>query len=208
MSIDIRALRAAAATLALVGCAACGGSPAPVAAPSPTITAAVIAPGSMQPTAPARPTPSPPANLPTNPPAVAAPTLAPEPSIYLWPTYLPAGMQPSAAESRVSGEAEAGEDGLGFYIITLNGGEGKKLAIGGGGLREGLPLGGDEREVTLGGRSARLISSGEQRELVFTIARGKLFVYSFGLSEAELLRVGESLQPIDVRALRELAAPK
>jgi hypothetical protein len=190
VSIDIRALRAAAATLALVGCAACGGSPAPVAAPSPTITAAVIAPGSMQPTAPARPTPSPPANLPTNPPAVAAPTLAPEPSIYLWPTYLPAGMQPSAAESRVSGEAEAGEDGLGFYIITLNGGEGKKLAIGGGGLREGLPLGGDERE------------------LVFTIARGKLFVYSFGLSEAELLRVGESLQPIDVRALRELAAPK
>ena len=116
-------------------------------------------------------------------------------------------MQPAAQESRVSAENELGEGDLGFYLITLNGG-GKKLAIGGGGLRDALPLSGDTRAITAGGRAGRLIGNGEQREIIFDVARGKLFVYGFGVSEDELLRVAESLQPIDVRALRALAAPK
>ncbi len=35
--------------------------------------------------------------------------------------------------------------------------------------------------------------------------KGKLFIYGAGLSEAELLKVADSLQPINVRALREIA---
>lgn len=125
-------------------------------------------------------------------------------SIYLWPTYLPPGMTPAPAKSLVARDTEVGADGLGFYTVTLNG-DGKKLAIGGGGLDQALPLSGEERQVEAGGRSGRLIASGERREIIFDVPKGKLFVYSAGLSEDELLKVAGSLQPIDVRALRDLA---
>lgn len=193
--------------LALLACAACGGQPsAPTAAPapSPTIAAVVIPPTAAPiPTQPGA-APAAPTNTPPPEPAAGAP--AAEATIYLWPAYLPDGLAPAPKESRVSAENELGEQELGFYLITLNG-DGRKLAIGGGGLRDALPLTGDTRELTVGGRAAKLISNGDQRELIFEVARGKLFVYSFGLSEEELLGVGESLQPIDVRSLRALIAP-
>jgi hypothetical protein len=146
---------------------------------------------------------------PTSAPAAAGQTAAPapEPSIYLWPTYLPAGMQPSPAESRVVAEGETGANDLGFYVITLNAGQ-QKLTIGGGGLEDVLPLVGDERRVTAGTRAGRLITIGDRREIVFDMARGKLFIYSAGLSEEELLKVAASLQPIDVQVLRDLVAAK
>lgn len=197
-----RGLRKAGAALGLAcACVACGAAPAPASpSPSPTIAAAPAAPA-LSPTVAAAATP---AVVPATSPAATAPA---EPSIYLWPSYLPEGMQPAPQESRVSGESELGEGDIGFYLITLNGG-GKKLAIGGGGLRDALPLTGDTRAITSGGRAGKLISNGEQREIVFEVPRGTLFVYSLGLSEDELLRVAGSLQPIDVRALRALAAPK
>ena len=200
-------LRLLGGMLALLGCAACGGQPgAPTAAPAPSPTIAAVA---IPPTvAPAPSQPSAATAAPTNtpPPESAAGTPAAEPTIYLWPTRLPDGLTPAPKESRVSAENELGDQELGFYLITLNG-DGKKLAIGGGGLREALPLTGATRELTVGGRAAKLITNDDQRELIFEVARGKLFIYSFGLSEQELLRVGESLQPIDVRSLRALIAP-
>jgi hypothetical protein len=116
-------------------------------------------------------------------------------------------MQPAPEESRVSGENELGDNDLGFYLITLNG-NGNKLAIGGGGLQDVLPLTGDTRPIQAGTRKGTLITSSDQREVVLDVARGKLFVYSKGLAEEELLRVAASLQPIDVHTLRALAAPK
>jgi hypothetical protein len=193
-----------AALLSIAGCA--GQGAAPVVVPSPTIAAVPIQP------APARPTPTIAAagGRPTSAPAIqAAPAGSPsqaaaEPSIYLWPTYLPPNMRLSPAESRVASEGETGEAGLGFYIITLNDGQ-RKLSIGGGDISDVLPLNGDQRPVTAGGRSGTLIASDDRREIVFDMARGKLFVYSAGLSEEELLKVAASLQPIDVKTLRELA---
>jgi len=104
----------------------------------------------------------------------------------------------------VADEGEVGPNGLGFYIVTLNAGD-KKLVVGGGDL-EALPLQGDERQVTVGQRSGKLITNDQQRELLLDISRGKLFLYSLGYGEEELLRAAASLQPIDVRALREMAA--
>lgn len=196
--------------LALLLCAACGEASAPPAPPaaSPTIAAAVRSP------TPARPSPSP-ANPAAQPaatraqPAIATSAAgqapAPEPTIYLWPAELPPDLKISPKESRVSGDGEVGPNGLGFYIVTLNARD-KKMVIGGGDLGEALPLIGDERAVTVGNRSGKLITKDQQRELVLDISRGKLFLYSLGFTEAELLRAAASLQPIDVRALRELAA--
>jgi hypothetical protein len=201
----------------LAGCAGQGtGTPAAPDAPSPTIAAAVIQP------APARPTPTIAAigGQPTSAPAIevapanpAAGTTAqagapaPEPSIYLWPTYLPPNMQPSPAESRVASAGQIGDAGMGFYLITLNNGP-QKLSIGGGDLPDVLPLSGDQRAITAGSRSGTLISTGDRREIVFNMARGKLFLYSAGLDEQELIKVAESLQPIDVKNLRDLAGAK
>lgn len=193
-----------------VACVACGtqAASAPVPTPSPTI-AAIIIPATpvLSPTPPPQPTSVPPAAAPTNTPPHAATTLTPEPTIYLWPSYLPTGMQPAPEESRVSGENELGDNDLGFYLITLNG-NGNKLAIGGGGLQDVLPLTGDMRPIQAGTRKGTLITNSDQREVVLDVARGKLFVYSKGLAEEELLRVAASLQPIDVHTLRALAAPK
>jgi hypothetical protein len=130
-----------------------------------------------------------------------------EPSIYLWPTYLPPNMQLSPAESRVASPDQTGEAGLGFYLITLNNGP-QKLSIGGGDLLDVLPLSGDQRSITAGARSGTLISTGDRREIEFNMARGKLFIYSAGLDEQELLKIAESLQPIDVNRLRALVEAK
>jgi len=196
---NLRIILAALALLSITGCAGQGVSVSPSpAVPSPTIAAAQVQP------APARPTPTiaaiggQPTAMPANPAAPAA-----EPSIYLWPTYLPPNMHPSPTESRVASAGQIGEAGMGFYIITLNNGQ-QKLSIGGGDLSDVLPLNGDQRAITAGARAGTLITSGDRREIVFNMARGKLFLYSTGLEEQELLKIAESLQPIDVKTLRDL----
>jgi hypothetical protein len=206
--------------LGLLLCTACGAAsaPPPPAAPSPTIAAAMRAPAPASPQR-ARPSPSPanqamqPTNAPAEQPTSALVQPAPatdqapaaEPSIYLWPAELPPDLKVSPKESRVAGDGEVGPNGLGFYIVTLNAGD-KKMVIGGGDLGEALPLLGEERPVTVGQRTGKLITKDQQRELVLDISRGKLFLYSLGFGEDELLRAAASLQPIDVRALRKLAA--
>ena len=208
---NLRIITAALALLLIAGCAS-QGAPASPAAPSPTIAAAQVQPALARPT----PTIAAIGGRPTDPPALQAapaqpaagiPTqggaLAAEPSIYLWPTYLPPNMRPSPTESRVAGEGQVGEAGLGFYIITLNNGP-QKLSIGGGDLSDVLPLSGDQRSITAGTRAGTLVTSGDRREIVFNMARGKLFLYSTGLDEQELLKIAESLQPIDVKTLRDL----
>ncbi|MBK9711212.1 MAG: hypothetical protein IPO81_07770 [Kouleothrix sp.] len=187
--------------LALFVCAGCStqaSTPGLPTAPSPLAgTPAATAPTSASVGRPA---------VTTRPPGQSL-GAATDSSIYLWPTYLPPGMTPAPAESLVARDTEVGADGLGFYTVTLNG-DGKKLAIGGGGLDQALPLSGEERRVEAGGRSGRLIASGERREIIFDVPKGKLFVYSAGLSEGELLKVAGSLQSIDVRALRDLAGAR
>jgi hypothetical protein len=205
--ISIRIIPVALALLSIAGCAGQSASaPTSLAAPSPTIAAAVMQP------APAQPTPTI-AAIGVQPTGVGAIQAAPanpaavpaiEPSIYLWPTYLPPNMQPSPAESRVASAGQTGDTGLGFYIITLNNGL-QKLSIGGGDLPEVLPLSGDQRAITVGTRVGTLITTGDRREIVFNMARGKLFIYSAGLAEEELIKIAESLQPIDVNTLRDLA---
>jgi hypothetical protein len=176
--------------------------------PSPTIAAAVLQPAIARST----PTIAAVGGQPTARPAIQAIPANPaapvaEPSIYLWPTYLPPNMRPAPAESRVASTSQIGNAGMGFYIITLNNGP-QKLAIGGGDLPEVLPLSGDQRAITAGVRAGTLITSGDRREIVFNMARGKLFLYSAGLDEQELLKIAESLQPIDVKILRDMAAAK
>jgi hypothetical protein len=201
-------LMAAAVVLLCTGCGGAAGSqrPTPPIA-SPTISAGAPATAG---------TPSPPGATPTRAPLVLSNPSGGSPaagqgagaaggSVYLWPAYLPAGFQVAPAESRVAREDQVDTNGLGFYIVTLNNGA-SKLVVGGGGIADALPLAGEERQVTSGGRTARLISSGEQRELIFDVPQGKLFVYGSGLSEDELLKVAESLGPIDPQALRDMTA--
>jgi hypothetical protein len=198
--------------LALLLCAGCAGQATPAPPdriiPSPTIaiatTAVKTAPSPQPPVVALQPV-APRANVASQPTAASA--RAAEPSIYLWPTYLPPGMRPSPTESRVSSESQAGPSGMGFYVVTLNT-DAQKLSIGGGDIQDVLPLNGEEKPVTAGTRAGKLISSGERREIVLDVPRGKLFLYSSGLSEDELIKVAESLQPIDVRVLREMAGVK
>jgi hypothetical protein len=195
-------------------CAGCGGQNTPAeraaAAPSPTISAAPIGTIGGAPTpSPAVPAPTSAADATTPPLVLVQPADGSTPAsagqaLYLWPAYLPPGFQPAPGESRVSGENQVGTGGLGFYIITLNAGA-QKLTIGGGGLPDALPLAGDERRVEVAGRSARLISSGDRREIIFEVPQGQLFVYGAGIGEDELLKVAESLQPTDLATLRALA---
>jgi hypothetical protein len=139
-------------------------------------------------------------------PLVVSPVIEPagDQSVYFWPTYLPADMRPSPTESRVARDDEIGENGLGFYIVTLNAGN-HKLVVGGGDLQAALPLVGSEQSITVGNRTGKLVTSGEQRQIIFEVPKGLLFIYSLGLSEQELLRVAESLQPINVSDLRARA---
>jgi hypothetical protein len=109
-------------------------------------------------------------------------------------------MQVATKESRVPREGEVGQDGLGFFIVTFASGT-SRLVVGGG-ATDTLPLTGDQRRVEVGGRAATLTTSDPQRQVVFDVPKGKLFVYSSILSEDELLRVAGSLQPIDLPELR------
>jgi hypothetical protein len=121
--------------------------------------------------------------------------------VYLWPAYLPADMRVSPGESRVAHAGETGQDAGGFFIVTINSGN-DKLVIGGG-ATETLPLTGEQRRISVGGRPATLTTGVAGRQVVFDVSAGSLFVYSSSLSEAELLRVAGSLQPIDVAELRQ-----
>src|SRR5262245_60734206 len=193
--------------LSLAGCGDTAAIPT-VAPPSPTIAAPP--PPSATPAAAGRAATSPPVTAqPTaTPPTFASPTAAPqagtpaeqEPFVYLWPSYLPEGMQLSPRESRVPREGEIGQNGLGFFIVTFALGTGR-LVIGGG-ATDTLPLTGDKHRVEIGGRAATLTTNATQRQLTFDVAKGSLFVYSSSLSEEELLRVAGSLQPIDLIELR------
>lgn len=198
--------RAGAALLIALLCAACGATtPPPPATPSPTIAGA---PARPSPTSAARAAPTPAAQattaaLPTGagqPAPSAAPTT---PFVYLWPAYLPDGMQVSPEESRIARDGELGEGGIGFFIVTFKAAT-QKLVIGGG-ATETLPLTGEQRRVAVGAQQATLTTNGDQRQVVFDPSSGSLFVYGFGVSEAELLRVAASLQPIDVREMRQRA---
>jgi hypothetical protein len=196
---------ALALALSLAGCAA--QAAVPPTAPSPTIAALPLR--SMLP-APGRAATRPPAARASTatPPAFSQPTAAPragtpaplEPFVYLWPAYLPNGMQVSPKESRVPREGEIGQNGQGFFIVTFAAGTGR-LVIGGG-ATDALPLAGDQRRIEVGGRPATLTTNDPQRQVTFDVPKGSLFVYSSILSEDELLRVAGSLQPIDLSELR------
>lgn len=121
---------------------------------------------------------------------------------YQWPDYLPAGMAPAPVESRIAREGEIGDGGVGFYLVTFNNGP-QKLVIGGGAV-EPFSLSGPIERVRLGARGARIVT--QENQILAVIddgAPGTLFVFGVGLERAELLRVTESLTPIDVRDLRQ-----
>src|SRR5438046_2951204 len=82
------------------------------------------------------------------------------------------------------------------------------LCAGCGGAPEARPRTGDQGGLTVGGRQATLRTNGGQRQVVFDVAAGSLFVYGLGIGEEELLRVAGSLQPIDVRELRQRVAAR
>lgn len=211
-----------AALLAALLCAGCGARPqATLPTPDAAIVAAVPSPLPTAP--PAATAATAPAPMPTAP--ITAPTTAPisEPSApaitlspalamtpaaeasftYLWPTYLPAGLAAAPAESRIARDGELGEGDIGFYIVTFNG-VGQTLILSGG-ATEALPISGRITTVLVGGQEARLITNGDQRQLVLTGYQGALYLHGVGISEEELIRVAESLRPIDVRAMREQA---
>lgn len=121
---------------------------------------------------------------------------------YQWPDYLPVGMAPAPVESRIAREGEIGDGGVGFYLVTFNNGA-QKLVIGGGAV-EPFSLSGPIERVRLGARGARIVTQENQILVVIDDgAPGTLFVFGVGLERAELLRVAESLTPIDVRDLRQ-----
>jgi hypothetical protein len=204
-----RNLSALALALILYGC---GGQVAePPTLPSPTLAAPLVRPSptlGVPVTAAARPPATHPPVVqpaPATPlagsPAQPAPTAPAAPFAYLWPAYLPANMQISPVESRVPREGEVGQNDLGFFIVTFTDGA-VKLVIGGG-ATETLPLTGEQRRMTVGGRPATLTTNGSQHQVVFDVPKGSLFVYSSSLSEDELLRVADSLKPIDLLELRK-----
>jgi hypothetical protein len=124
-------------------------------------------------------------------------------SLYVWPTYLPDGMRLSPPESHVASTGEAAISHIGYYVLTLNG-KAQKLFISGGDIKDTIPITGDKRDITIGERTGTLISNGIYREIVFNVAPGKLFVYSTGLSEEELLKVVGSFKAVDLPTLRGL----
>ena len=208
--------------LVMLACAGCGDQavmppsppPAPVATGMPLQPSPTIAVITRQPSLEAAvlTTPAPPSTpglapspIPTATPPAALAQRSPVPTadafVYLWPAYLPPGMQLSPAESRVAREGELGEGGIGFFIVTFEAGK-QKLVIGGG-ATETFAIAGEERRITVGPRQATLTTSGDLRQLVFDVPQGRLFVFGSGVSQEELLRVAESLQPIDVQELRK-----
>lgn len=119
---------------------------------------------------------------------------------YLWPIYLPYDLQLSPEESRVAREGELGDTNIGFFIITFQSGA-KKLVIGGG-ATETLPLTGTQTQLTIGTYQTVITTNDEQRQIVFDVTPGHLFIYGFGISEEELVHVAKSLSPIDAHEMR------
>jgi hypothetical protein len=176
-------------------------SPIAVLPPSPTIAVAVI------PTAGAAPAPAPaPVTRPTATAQPVAPLATANPAVfsYLWPAYLPQGMQPAPKESRVASDAELGTNAPGFFLLTFNGNGGTTKIIVGGGAVEPFAVTGETREVELDGRKAKLNTNGDQRLITFdTITgQGSLFMLGVGIGEAELLQSAESLLPIELADMR------
>jgi hypothetical protein len=195
--------RLAILALALIVCGCAEQSAVPIVTPSPTIALPARQSSPAEPPAPT--STRPPAR--TEPPVTplkTEPTATPpraESFVYLWPAYLPADMRVSPGESRVAHEGETGQNAAGFFIVTFTA-AGGKLVIGGG-ATDTLPLAGDQRRITVGGRAATLTTSAAGRQIVFDVPKGSLFVYSSALSEEELLRVAGSLQPIELAELRK-----
>jgi hypothetical protein len=124
--------------------------------------------------------------------------------VYRWPTFLPEGMQPSPDETRIAREDEVGDGDIGFYLVTFNGDAGK-IVIGGGAV-EPFSVSGQIERVRLGAYAARVVTQGDQTLIVIDDgAPGALFVFGAGVARDDLLRVAESLAPIDPREMRRRA---
>ncbi|MGQ9549243.1 MAG: hypothetical protein ACUVSY_03740 [Roseiflexus sp.] len=182
----------------LVGCSIPSPSSAPTVAeqlPTPSISSApVVQPAPPSPAA-VLPSPVGPASLEAGNPARFQ---------YRWPSFIPDGMKPSPAESRIVRDDEVGDGGIGFYLVTFNG-NGNKIVIGGGAV-EPFSLSGTIERVSLGGYNARIVAQGDQTLIVIDDgAPGTLFVLGVGVARNELLRVAASLTPVDVRDMRQLA---
>lgn len=106
----------------------------------------------------------------------------------------------SARESRVAQTNESGVNGVGFYIITFAN-RSQKLVVGGGSTRA-FPLAGEEQTITVAGKAARMISSGDQHQVVIEQPQGIVFVYGFGIPAEAVQQTAESLQPITIDELR------
>jgi hypothetical protein len=183
-----------ALVLAAFALVACGGEPvAVVARPSPSVAALMPPAPTFAPTAiPARVVTSVP---------VAPGRAEPASFVYLWPEYLPAGMQPAPAESRIAEASVQPEGEIGYFVVTFNAGS-RKLVVGGG-ATEPLPVSGTVEALTVDGHEARLVTNGEQRQLLISGGAGVLFVFGVGLSAEELVRVAEALREVDAATLRE-----
>ncbi len=184
----------------LASCNSAAPTPKPNGAlsPSPTIAAAapVVAPA---------PAPAP-VVRPTATPRPAQPIATANPAVfnYFWPAVLPVGMQPAPKESRVARDNEVGTNAPGFYLVTFNADGGKRKIILGGGAVEPFNLSGETKQIEVDGRTAKLITNGEQRLLVFTTNanQGTLFLFGIGVGEADLLQAADSLLPIELPDMR------
>jgi len=147
-----------------------------------------------------RPTPRPRPTIARQPAVMTQPSSVPTPPsisfAYLWPSYLPSGLQLSASESQIDRPEEVGAAGLGFYIFTFSNGS-SKIIIGGGAVDHFL-LPGVDRRLTIGSRPATLTTApnNNQRQIIFDQRQGQLFLFGTNVSEADLLHVAESLQPL------------
>ncbi|HMO59818.1 MAG TPA: hypothetical protein PKA05_09750 [Roseiflexaceae bacterium] len=149
-------------------------------------------------------------NIPTRmPPRIDAGGVADQPGDglfeYLWPEFLPEGMQLSSGETRVAQEGEIGAGEIGFFVLTFQDG-GRKLVVGGG-ATDAIPLSGRIESLMIGNRPARRVSGDIGEMIVFERVQGTLFVFGIGMTRDELEQVAASLTPIDIRELREKVVP-
>jgi hypothetical protein len=179
-------------------------------APAPTPQQAAIVPSpTIAAVAPIAPAPAPEQPTLTRPPATFTPlpvvTANPAVFSYLWPAYLPEGLTVAPKESRVARDDELGAGAPGFFLVTFNSADNKQKIILGGGAVEPLTLQGDEREMTLDGREAVLVSSGDQRLVRFVTSpgQGSLFLLGINISEQDLLLSAESLLPVASKDMRD-----
>jgi hypothetical protein len=186
----------------LVGC----GAPPPSSAPTlPLPTVAVQRPTPSIPSAPGvQPVPASPTAVPPSPAGPASLERGdPARFRYQWPAFIPDGMKPSPAESRIARDDEVGDGDIGFYLVTFNG-RGNKIVIGGGAV-EPFSLSGTIERTRLGAYNARIVTQGDQTLIVIDDgAPGTLFVLGVGMARDDLLRVAASLTPIDPHEMRRL----